>query len=329
MSRRHPQRVAIAVRLAALGCAGVWLGVLALLVTTSATPRAAKAAGQNAAAVVVDDGGGPRTFCVLFGADSISGVEALQATRLAVTTRAFGANGAAVCAVGGTGCGAGTDCLTCKAPQYWGYSRAAVGATGFTYSMAGASSTRVTNGSVEGWLWGTGGSPAFASFAQICPNVTGGGGGGGGSGGEGTATAPPPAAGGTGGINDAPGPGGTSGTTAGGGSASGSQGGGSGDGSTAVPVTSIDPVTGAVVTVDPAPGTGGGSAEDPNAVPSQGPTAMRGTVVNADATSPDADTAGPTAGSSTATILGWIVFAVIVVAVVVAVAVLRVRGGRV
>lgn len=312
----------IAVRIAALGCAGVWLGVLALLVTTPATRHPARAAGQNAAAVIVDDGTGPRTFCVLFGADSISGVEALQATKLAVTTRAFGANGAAVCAVGGTGCGAGSDCLTCKAPQYWGYSRAAVGASGFTYSMVGASSVRVTNGSVEGWQWGTGGSPAFASFADICPDFPSGSGGGGG-----TATTPPSGGGGTprGGGGAPSGGGGAPG----GGGATGSRVGGSGTGSAGAPVTSIDPVTGAVVTVNPAAGADGAPTADPNTPASQDPVAMRGTVVNADTAAPATDTTDPTTDTGASTILGWVVFAVIVVAVVVAAAVLRVRGGRV
>lgn len=310
----------IAVRIAALGCIGVWLGVLALAVTTPATRHSARAAGQNAAAVIVDDGSGPRTFCVLFSADSISGVEALQATRLAVTTRAFGASGAAVCAVGGTGCGAGSDCLTCKAPQYWGYSRAGVGASGFTYSMVGASSVRVTNGSVEGWQWGTGSSPAFASFADICPDVPAGGGGG-------TATTPPPAGGGgTSGGGATSGGGGAPG----GGGATGSRAGASGSGtvSTGAPVTSIDPVTGEIVTVDPAAGGDDASTPAPDTASSQGPTAMRGTIVNADTAAPATDAADSTTDSPTSTILGWVVFAVLVVAVVVAVAVLRVRGGR-
>lgn len=327
MPARNSPRVCTSVRVLAFGCAAVWLGVLALVSTTAARPRPAAASGQNAAAVVVDDGSGPRAFCVLFSADSISGLEALQATRLPVTTRAFGANGAAVCAVGGTGCGAGTDCLTCKAPNYWAYSRAATGATAFTYSMVGAASTRVTNGAVEGWLWGQGGSPAFSRFADICAQAASGGGGAGGGGGGG--------GGGAGGGTAAPSGGGGGGTAAssggGGGASTPAPGDGSGSGG-AAPVTSIDPVTGEVVTVIPTD-AGPDAAATAGDTTSGGadPAGMTGTVVDADTTAAlgttPAEMSDATTPSGAWKLVGWIAFAVLVVGTVAAVTVLRVRRG--
>lgn len=326
----HAGRVRLAARVVAFCCVGIWLGVIALVGAEAPGPRPAAAAGQNAAAVVVDDGSGPRSFCVLFSGESISGLEALQATNLGVTTRAFGAKGAAICGVGGTGCDGGTDCLTCKAPNYWGYSRAAAGAAGFTYSMAGSGTTAVTNGAVEGWLWGTGGSPAFRSFAEICPNL--GGGGGSGSGGSG---APPaggsPGAGSSGGGTNAGGGGGSAGAAGPGAAGSGSgSGGGSGTPAGAgAPVTSIDPVTGEVVTVIPVgdPAASSAAGTDPAATSTVTGT---GTVVDADTASATLaageDTGDETSGGGDGW-AGWIVFAVIVGAIATAGVVLRLRRG--
>lgn len=326
----HATRVRLAVRIVAFCCVGIWLAVIALVGAEAPGPRPAAAAGQNAAAVVVDDGSGPRSFCVLFSGDSISGVAALEATGLGVATRAFGAKGAAICGVGGTGCGGGTDCLTCKAPNYWGYSRAAPGAGGFTYSMAGAGTTTVTNGAVEGWLWGTGGSPAFRSFAEICPNLGGGGSGGASGGGNSGGGSPPPGggsgAGATAGGSGGSASGGAAGSGAGGAAASGAQPGG-GAGAAGAPVTSIDPVTGEVVTVVPAgdPAAATATAADPNATSTVTGT---GTVVDADAAAAQlAADGGDEASDAAGSWVGWVVFAVIVAALATAGVVLRLRRG--
>lgn len=111
---------------------------------------------STSAAVVVDLGDGDvRRACVRLDAASITGLEALQRGGMTPAVRGFSGMGVAVCALCGTGCGTGNDCLTCKAPKYWGYFRAEPGAGEFTYSSVGAGATAVRPGGVEIWRWGT------------------------------------------------------------------------------------------------------------------------------------------------------------------------------
>ena len=130
------------------------------------TPVGAQA--QNRAAVIVNTGGATAAVCVRFPEPAISGLDALQRSGLGPVIRGFAGQGGAVCGINGVGCPADDSCLTCQAPSYWAYHRASPGAGGFTYSSAGAGSTQVTDGSVEGWQWGTGGAPPFQSVDQVC-----------------------------------------------------------------------------------------------------------------------------------------------------------------
>ena len=66
-----------------------------------------------------------------------------------------------MCALYGVGNPADSNCLIGPGGAYWAYYRAGPGATGWTYSRGGASGTTVTDGSVEGWRYGTGAAPAF------------------------------------------------------------------------------------------------------------------------------------------------------------------------
>jgi hypothetical protein len=147
--------------LAAAATAAVLAGPVAEIL-----PAAAQA--QNRAAVIVNTGGGTAAVCVRFPEPTITGLDALQRTGLGAVVRSFGGQGAAVCGLNGVGCPADDSCLTCQAPNYWAYHRAGPGAGGFTLSAAGAGSTAVSDGSVEGWQWGTGAPPPFQTVDQVC-----------------------------------------------------------------------------------------------------------------------------------------------------------------
>lgn len=142
-----------------------------LVVPTRDTPSAG-AQAQNRAAVIVHTGGGSAAVCVRFSEPTITGLEALRRAGLGAVIRSFSGEGSAVCGINGTGCPADGSCLTCQAPNYWAYHRAAPGAGGFTYASGGAGATQVTDGSVEGWQWGTGAAPPFQTVDQVCGDDT-------------------------------------------------------------------------------------------------------------------------------------------------------------
>lgn len=138
-----------------------------------------RAADDNRVALVVSLGDGETTTrCVSFPEESISGYEALQRSGLAFETEVQ-AGGAAVCSIEGRGCPAdncfcscpgGTDCL------YWSYWHQIDGE--WVYSVAGAGLYRVSDGAVEGWVWGPGSvsqapPPPDVSFADVCADGIG------------------------------------------------------------------------------------------------------------------------------------------------------------
>lgn len=157
--------------------------------TGAATPASARPRQvvDHRAAVIIDTGAGVKKICVHFVEASISGLEALQRADATPVVQTFGGIGGAVCALCGRGCDAGSTCLTCQAPNYWAYFRAPAGSSGYTYSRAGADATRVHDGDVEGWRWGTGAPPGYVAVAQVCGEVAPGSAGNGSSGGGGGA----------------------------------------------------------------------------------------------------------------------------------------------
>ena len=174
--------------------------ILLCLLAALAGPIApgAVASGPNRAVVVADSGTGVIVRGIEFEADSISGVEALQLAGLAPVVQGFQGEGGAVCAVAGVGCPSDGSCLTCDARgYYWAYHRAPAGSGGYAYSRVGAGATRVHDGDVEGWKWGTGSAPAYHSFESVFPPAP-------------VTTAPPSGGapgGGSPGVTTAPGPG--------------------------------------------------------------------------------------------------------------------------
>jgi hypothetical protein len=158
------------VRVAALRVAAVLVLALGALATCAPVARAA---GTNHALVVVEANGSVVQRVVTFGSDSISGLTALQQAGFAPVVRGFGGMGGAVCAIdmpttGQTvGCPADNTCLTCAGSSFWAYFEAPSGTSSFRQSRAGASTTRVHDGDVEGWRWGTGDAPPYTSVASV------------------------------------------------------------------------------------------------------------------------------------------------------------------
>lgn len=126
---------------------------------------AVAAAGPNHAAVIVDTGQTVKKVCVTFDEDAISGAEALRRAKVDAVFDSYGANGEGVCAICGVGCPAG-NCF-CDRSRFWAYHRAGPGG-GYAFSRVGASSTTVRDGDVEGWRWGTGAAPPYASVGEVC-----------------------------------------------------------------------------------------------------------------------------------------------------------------
>ncbi len=227
----------------ALGAAAVIVVCLLAAMVGGHAPGAA-ASGPNRAVVVADSGTGVLVRGIEFEADSISGVEALQLAGLDPVLQGFDGQGGAVCALQGVGCPSDGSCLTCD-PRgyYWAYHRAPAGSSAFTYSRVGAGATRVHDGDVEGWKWGTGSPPPFHSFASVFP----------------APTTPPTSSGGTGGTGN----------------------GGTGDDATPAPgapgapgVAAGTPSTGASATG----GAGGPASTVPGATTSVAPTATTSTT---------------------------------------------------
>lgn len=140
--------------------------VLAAALALAAVPVAddAPPAGAGGSRAVVTINGS--VHVISFGG-SISGLQALRMVA-GVTTLGFGGIGEAVCSINGVGNPATpNECLLGPNGEYWAYYRAGPGATGWQYSTRGAGGTSVTDGSVEGWRYGTGGPPGFVSFCAV------------------------------------------------------------------------------------------------------------------------------------------------------------------
>jgi hypothetical protein len=158
---------------------GAAAGAAALLLAISAPgsrPAHAQSATQHRAAIVIDTGAGIRHVCIRFTADYISGKDALDLANqvdpsIQPTYVNYGGMGAFVCSLCGVGNPQG-DCTGKQSGKYWAYDRAPSGTNKFSTSSMGVSSTEVRDGDVEGWYWGAGGAPPYASVDQVCGTVS-------------------------------------------------------------------------------------------------------------------------------------------------------------
>jgi hypothetical protein len=163
MSRIRRSVLVVAVVLTLVGALGPGGGVASV----------AAANGDHHAAVIVSANGTVVRRVVTFTTDSVSGLEALRSAGFDPIVYGFTGLGAAVCALHVplqgplVGCPADNSCLTCASPNYWAYFEAASGTSTFQVSRAGASSTHVHDGDVEGWKWGSGDAPPYSSVASL------------------------------------------------------------------------------------------------------------------------------------------------------------------
>ena len=126
----------------------------------------------NRVGLIVDFGEETRTACVAFEEPEISAYEALARSGLALEVNQQG-SGAAVCRIEATGC-ASDDCFcACKGQDcvYWSYWHQVDEV--WQYAAIGASQHRVSDGDVDGWVWGPGTvaeapPPPEVRFDDIC-----------------------------------------------------------------------------------------------------------------------------------------------------------------
>lgn len=164
VSPSSPRGVALRRRLASLVALGA-LCVAPLVGTTGV----ARAVGVHRAAVIVEGEGQTRRIVVEFTEDSISGIELLRRAGADPVVYAYSGIGGAVCRLYGVGRDSGPDCLggTSGDARYWAYFRAPAGTSTFKYAVVGAGSTSVRDGDVEGWRYGTGAAPTYASIDTV------------------------------------------------------------------------------------------------------------------------------------------------------------------
>lgn len=160
-------------RRVALLVGAVTLAFVAALGTGIGVGPSAAAGSDHHAAVIVSANGTVVQRVIRFTTDSVSGLEALRAAGVDPIVYGFSGLGAAICALHVppqgpvVGCPADNSCLTCAGSTYWAYFEAAAGSSTFQSSRAGASSTRVHDGDVEGWKWGSGDPPPYATVASL------------------------------------------------------------------------------------------------------------------------------------------------------------------
>ena len=158
--------------------------VLSIAVATAAlwpvaVAPAACAGEAPRAALVVDTGETVLNLCVSLPDDSVSGIDLIKlAAKQHGLAYKLGFGGAAVCHLAGVG-PTGDDCFEGD-PDFWGYWRGNASG-GWTWASTGAGSTTVTDGSVEGWAWGSGTgpethpAPPVTRYADVCARVEPGG----------------------------------------------------------------------------------------------------------------------------------------------------------
>jgi hypothetical protein len=148
---RHLEAIGAGGRLRRLACAGM---VLAFAVLVGLVP--AEAARPNGAGIVVQFEDGSRIYAyVQFTEESLTSQELLLRSGLDVVVAPYGGLGAAVCSIQGEGCpSSNCFCRSYSHPAYFWRFYAWQG--GWVEQPQGMTSRRVTDGSIDGWLWSAG-----------------------------------------------------------------------------------------------------------------------------------------------------------------------------
>jgi hypothetical protein len=140
-------------------------------------PQTAHAQENGRAGLVVVAGEGEAiTRCIALDQPSMSGERLLTLSGLDVVSDPQSSMGATVCRIEGVGCNHPAEDCFCKCKgascTYWSYWRLSESGE-WGYSSQGATGSKVTSGTVEGWVWGDGSSgeapePPALTFAAIC-----------------------------------------------------------------------------------------------------------------------------------------------------------------
>jgi hypothetical protein len=140
--------------------AGIMLVLLLLATVVGGTSARAADGELHHAGLIIRHGDGQQTYAyVTFPEDEISGLELLERTGIEQVTVSFGGLGAGVCSLEGEGCPTGqcrrNVCQSGANAPYWRYFRQVEPGT-WEPAPLGASSTRVSNGTVDAWVWTSG-----------------------------------------------------------------------------------------------------------------------------------------------------------------------------
>ncbi len=159
------------------GTAAALAAALLLNLAAWGARGAAQSDANRAGLVVQFKDGSVVTRCVTFDQPDMTGYDLLRRADLPVAVDA-GSMGATVCKIGNDGCDVLEQACFCEcqdlggACAYWIYFVSA--GDKWRYSILGASGQKVVDGSVHGWIWGTGKAdgadvaPPLLSFEDIC-----------------------------------------------------------------------------------------------------------------------------------------------------------------
>ncbi len=155
---------------------GAFSFLLCLLIGMLLTPTVRGQRGMNRAGLIIQHGDGTVfTTCVAFDEPSISGLELLIRAGVSVSADSSSGFGTTVCALDGEGCNYPDQSCFCQCEgascTYWVYWHLVSGE--WQYSQLGAADWQITDGSVDGWVWGQGDpgggeKPPATSFDEIC-----------------------------------------------------------------------------------------------------------------------------------------------------------------
>ena len=168
---------------ALMGAFGLNLGAMVMNARAQAnTDRGESAASANRAGLIIQKPGGEViSRCVTFTEPEITGYELLRRASLPLIVDI--ASGGIVCKIADTGCSFPAQKCFCECQSmnesciYWQYYVQVAGT--WKYSPLGMFGQKVTEGSVNGWSYGTGGAstggaaPPLLSFDQICGDASG------------------------------------------------------------------------------------------------------------------------------------------------------------
>lgn len=153
-----------------------WLTAAIAIVLSLSPWRVSAQEGGRAGLVVVTGEGAPITRCVDFEGDAVSGEELLALSGLDIIGDPQASMGTTICRIDGVGCNYPAQDCFCQCQgnpcTYWAYWRRDEPGE-WIYSGMGASGAQVTDGALEGWVWGAGAvnqapEPPQVTFDEIC-----------------------------------------------------------------------------------------------------------------------------------------------------------------